>query len=91
MWKDNRALDYWECVGDDLDVKDVKTFVELAELASDGTAVFAWAMFESREHRDACDEKIVADCRLSDIYHPNKPPFDNKRMVFEGFLELVHR
>ena len=91
VWKDHGALDYWECVGDDLETKDMKSFLELAGAGQDETVIFAWAMFESREHRDACNEKIMADPRLGEMYNPNEKIFDNKRMAFGGFKELVHR
>jgi len=91
VWKDNGALDYWECVGDDLEIPEMKSFLELAGAGPDETVIFAWAMFESREHRDACNEKIVADPRLNEMYDPNNLPFDSKRMAFGGFRELVHR
>lgn len=91
VWKDHGALDYWECVGDDLDVPEMLTFLKLAGAAEDETVVFAWAMFESREHRDACNAKIMADPRLDGMHDPNNMPFDMKRMAFGGFKELVHR
>jgi len=91
VWKDHGALDYWECVGDDLAGENVKTFLELTGAAPDETVIFAWVMYESREHRDACNEKIMADPRLEGMYVPEQLPFDNKRMSFGGFRELVHR
>jgi uncharacterized protein YbaA (DUF1428 family) len=92
VWKDHGALDYWECVGDDLQHGEtVKSFLELAGAAEDETVIFAWAMFESREHRDACNATIMADPRLEGMYEPDKLPFDSKRMAFGGFRELVHR
>ena len=91
VWKDHGALDYWDCVGDDLEIENVKSFRELAGAGPDETVIFAWPMFESREHRDACNAKIMADPRLNDMYDPNNLPFDGKRMSMGGFRELVHR
>jgi uncharacterized protein YbaA (DUF1428 family) len=48
IWKEYGALDYWECVGDDLDVKDLVAFPQPAQAGPDETVVFAWVVFESR-------------------------------------------
>ena len=90
VWKEYGALDYWECVGDDLDVKDMVSFPQLAQAGPDETVVFAWVVFESREHRDLANEKIMADPRLKEMMDRDKPIFDYKRMAYGGFKELVH-
>lgn len=90
VWKEYGALDYWECVGDDLGVKDMVSFSHLAQAGPDETVVFAWVVFESREHRDQANEKIMADPRLKEMMEADKPIFDYKRMAYGGFRELVH-
>jgi len=90
VWKEHGALDYWECVGDDLGVTDMVSFPQLAQAGPDETVVFAWVVFESREQRDRANEKIMADPRLKDMMDPDKPIFDYKRMAYGGFRELVH-
>lgn len=90
VWKEYGALDYWECVGDDLAVQDMVSFSQLAQAGPDETVVFAWVVFESREQRDRANEKIMADPRLKEMMDPNKPIFDYKRMAYGGFRELVH-
>jgi uncharacterized protein YbaA (DUF1428 family) len=90
VWKDHGALDYWECVGDDLDVKDMVSFRQLTQAGPDETVVFAWVVFESREHRDRANERIMADPRLQEMVEKDKPIFDYKRMAYGGFKELVH-
>lgn len=88
IWKEYGALDYWECVGDDLDVKDLVTFAQLVQAGPDETVVFAWVVFESREQRDLANAKIAADPRLGALAGDN-PPFDMTRMAFGGFKVLV--
>ncbi len=93
VWKDHGALDYWECVGDDLDAKQEDgptTFTRLAGASDDETVVFAWVVFESKAKRDEANEKIMADPRLKDMVDPNNPIFDYKRMAYGGFQQLVH-
>lgn len=88
IWKEYGALDYWECIGDDLDVKGLMTFPELTKAGPDETVVFAWVVFASREDRDAANAKIMADPRLSAMAGDN-PPFDMQRMATGGFRVLV--
>ena len=90
VWKEHGALDYWECVGDDLGVTDMVSFPQLAQAGPDETVVFAWVVFESREQRDRANEKIMADPRLKEMMDADKPTFDYKRMAYGGFRELVH-
>jgi uncharacterized protein YbaA (DUF1428 family) len=90
VWKDHGALDYWECVGDDLHVEGMVPFPQIIQAGPDETVVFAWVVFESREHRDKANEKIMNDPRLNEMMDPANPVFDYKRMAFGGFNVLVH-
>jgi len=90
VWKEHGALDYWECVGDDLNTEGMVSFTQLANTGPDETVIFAWVVFESREHRGRANEKIMADPRLKEMMDANRPIFDYKRMAFGGFKELVH-
>jgi uncharacterized protein YbaA (DUF1428 family) len=60
IWREHGALEYRECVGDDLDVKDQVPFPRIIESKPDETVVFAWIVFESREHRDEVNAKVMA-------------------------------
>ena len=51
--------------------------------------VFSWIVFNSREERDAINEKVMADPRLEDMMDPTNMPFDGARMFFGGFKTLV--
>ena len=91
VWKDHGALEYWECVGDDLDTECSRTFTDMTNAADDETVIFAWVVYESREARDAANEKIVADPRMAEIMDPENSIFDVRRMAHGGFRELVRR
>jgi uncharacterized protein YbaA (DUF1428 family) len=90
IWKEHGALDYWECVGDDMDVKDTMSFPQLANVKPDETVMFSWAVFESREARDAANAKIFSDARIKEMMEESNQIFDCKRMAYGGFKQLVH-
>lgn len=91
IWKEHGALEYWECVADDLDVKDMVSFRQSANAGPDDTVVFAWVVFKSREHRDEVNAKIMADSRLAEMCDPANPPFDCTKMAYGGFKTLVRK
>ncbi len=89
IWKEHGALEYIEAVGDDLDIKDMVPFTSLAGTSPEETVVFAYIVFESREHRDAVNAKVFADPRLHELFDPENPLMDCKRMAWGGFRTIV--
>jgi uncharacterized protein YbaA (DUF1428 family) len=87
IWREHGALDYRECVGDDLAVKFGLPFTRLVKPKSAETVVFSWVVFKSRAHRDKVNAKVMADKRLQKM--PKTMPFDVKRMTYGGFKTLV--
>jgi uncharacterized protein YbaA (DUF1428 family) len=90
IWKEHGALDYWECVGDDMQPEGTLSFTQLADVTPDETVIFSWVVFASREARDAANAKIFADPRMSEMMDASNPIFDFKRMAYGGFKQLVH-
>lgn len=90
IWKEHGALDYWECIGDDLETKDMVSFRNAADAGEDETVVFSWIVFASREHRDEVNAAVMADPRIKEMMGQDTEPFDCKRMAYGGFRELVH-
>lgn len=90
VWKEHGALEYWECVGDDIadTLGGTLSFLQMAGAKDGETVMFSWAVFESREARDAANEKIMADPRIKDMMG-NNVPFDYTRMACGGFKPLV--
>jgi uncharacterized protein YbaA (DUF1428 family) len=88
VWKDHGALDYRECVGDDLKVKMGLPFPKLARTKAGETVVFSYIVYKSRAHRDRVNAKVMKDKRLFDGM-PKEMPFDMKRMAYGGFKTLV--
>ena len=89
VWKDHGALEYKECVGDDLNVKWGIPFPRLAKTKPGETVVFAYIVYKSRAHRDRINAKVMKDPRLAKMMDPKDMPFDCKRMTFGGFKVIV--
>ena len=89
IWRDHGALEYRECVGDDLKVKMGVPFPRTVKLKLGETVVFAWIVFKSRAHRDRVNAKVMKDPRIASMCDPKNMPFDVKRMVYGGFKVLV--
>lgn len=89
VWRDHGALEYRECVGDDLNVKGTKTFPQQIKPKAGETVLFSWIVYKSRAHRDRVNAKVMKDPRLAKMMDPKAMPFDGKRMVYGGFKTLV--
>jgi uncharacterized protein YbaA (DUF1428 family) len=91
VWRKHGALEYFECVGDDLNPKWAGIKFPRTVRATPGeTVVFSFIVFKSRAHRDRVNTKVMKDPFMSDPAYKDKPmPFDMKRMVYGGFKVLV--
>ena len=87
MWRKHGALDYKECVGDDLKVKWGTPFSRMMKLKPGETVVFSYIVFKSRAHRDRVNAMVMKD--MANIGAPKDMPFEVKRMVYGGFKVLV--
>ena len=89
LWKEHGALDFVECVADDVKPGKVTSFPQSVKLKAGETVVFSWIVFKSRAHRDRVNKKVMADPRLTGMMDPKAMPFDAKRMIYGGFGVLV--
>ena len=89
IWREHGALEYRECVGDDLKVKWGVPFLKTIKAKPSETVVFSWIVFKSRAHRDSVNAKVMKDPRLAKMMESEPMPFDTKRMVYGGFKVLV--
>lgn len=89
IWREHGALEFRECVGDDLNVKPGVPFPRRIKLKGGETVIFSWITFKSRAHRDRVNAKVMKDARLATMMEPKAMPFDVKRMVYGGFKVLV--
>lgn len=88
IWMEHGALDYKECVGEDLQTKFGLPFKKSMTLKPGETVVFSYIVFKSRAHRDKVNAKVIKDPRIAKLV-PKVMPFDMKRMVYGGFTTLV--
>lgn len=89
IWREHGALEYRECVGDDLGVEWGIPFPKQMKLKPGETVVFAYVVFKSRAHRDRVNAKVMKDPRLAASCDPKNMPFDCRRMVYGGFKTIV--
>jgi uncharacterized protein YbaA (DUF1428 family) len=89
VWREHGALEYVECVADDVDAGKVTSFPRSVKLKPDEVVVFSWIAYKTRAQRDRILKKVMADPRLADMMDPKDMPFDGKRMFWGGFKTLV--
>ena len=89
LWMEHCALDYKECLADDVEVGEVTSFPRSVKLEDEETVVFAWISYESRAHRDEVNAKVMEDERMKALMDPSGEIADYKRMVYGGFEVLV--
>jgi uncharacterized protein YbaA (DUF1428 family) len=89
VWRDHGALEYIECVADDVKSGKHTSFPQSVKLKPGETVVFAYIVFKSRAHRDRVNAKVMKDPRLANMMDPKALPFDGKRMFWGGFKTLV--
>lgn len=89
IWKEHGALEYIECVADDVKPGKLVSFPQSVKLKPGETVVFSWVVFKSRAHRDRVNKKIMSDPRLAAMIGPDGVPFDSKRMIYGGFKTMV--
>jgi uncharacterized protein YbaA (DUF1428 family) len=87
VWRDHGALEYRECVAEDVKPGKLTSFPQSVDLKRGETVVFSWIVYRSRAHRDRVNAKVMEDPRLADM--EEDMPFDLKRMVFGGFDVIV--
>jgi uncharacterized protein YbaA (DUF1428 family) len=89
LWMEYGALEYEECVADDVKPGKVTSFPQAVQLKDDETVVFSWITYRSREDRDRINAKVMEDPRAKELMDPKKLPFDGKRMFWGGFRSVV--
>lgn len=89
IWREHGALEYVECLGDDVSPGKLTSFPQAVKLKDGETVVFSWIVYKSRRERDRINKKVMADPRLADMMDPRQLPFDGKRMFWGGFKVLV--
>ena len=89
VWREHGALDYRECLAEDVKPGKWTSFPQSVKLKPNETVVFSWITYKSRKHRDRVNAKCMKDPRLTGMMDPKKLPFDGRRMIWGGFTTLV--
>ncbi len=89
VWKDHGALEYVECVADDVQKGKWTSFPRSVKLKRGETVIFSYIVYKSRADRDRIMKKVMTDKRLANMMDPKKMPFDGKRMIWGGFKTKI--
>lgn len=93
-WMKHGALDYYECRGDDMKPQEMgdektRTFGDMTGAGPDETVWFSFIVFESKEHRDEVNAKVMEEMSQQAPPEDGAMPFDMKRMAYGGFVAEV--
>ncbi len=83
------ALEYKECVADDVKVGKRTSFPRSFKRKPGETVVFSYIAHKSRAQRDRVLAQVMKDPRLAKMMEPKATPFDAKQMIYSGFKVMV--
>ena len=89
VWRDHGALEYVECVADDVKPGKHTSFPQSVKLKPGETVIFAYIVYKSRAQRERVNAKVMKDPRLAKMMDPKAMPFDGKRMFWGGFNAMI--
>jgi uncharacterized protein YbaA (DUF1428 family) len=89
VWREHGALEYRECVADDVKWGKRTSFPRSVKQKGNETVWFSFIVYKSRKDRDRVLAKVMKDKRLAAMMDPKRMPFDAKRMIFGGFKVVV--
>jgi uncharacterized protein YbaA (DUF1428 family) len=89
VWREHGALDYVECIADDVKPGKHTSFPQSVKLKPGEAVWFSYIVYKSRRHRDSVLKKVMSDPRLAKMMDPKAMPFDGKRMFWGGFKVMV--
>ena len=89
VWRDHGALEFRECVADDVTWGKRTSFLRAVKQKSGETVFFSYIVYKSRTDRDRVNKKAMKDKRVASMMDPKSLPFDAKRMIWGGFKVVV--
>lgn len=87
IWMEHGALEYYECLADDVKKGKWTSFPRSVKLKPSETVFYSWIVYKSKKHRDQVMKKVMSDPRLK--MEMDNMPFDGKRMIWGGFKTMV--
>jgi uncharacterized protein YbaA (DUF1428 family) len=89
VWREHGALEYIECIADDVKPGRYTSFPQAVKLKPDEVVWFSWIVFKSRRDRDRVNARVMKDPRLASMMDPKAMPFDGKSLIYGGFKAMV--
>ena len=89
VWIELGALEYVECVAEDVKKGKVTSFPQALQLKRGEVAGFSWIIYKSRKDRDRINQLVMEDPRMQEFKDMKKMPFDTQRMFWGGFSPIV--
>lgn len=90
IWKEYGALEYVECVADDVKRGKHTSFPQSVKLKPGEIVVFSYIVYKSRAQRVSVNKKVMQDPRIKKMCNPKTLPFDGKRMFWGGFKSIIN-
>jgi uncharacterized protein YbaA (DUF1428 family) len=91
IWSEYGALEYRECIANDVKPGKHTSFPRSVKLKGDETVWFSWIVYKSRKHRDKVNAAVMKDPRMLKYMKPGAMPFDGKRLIYGGFEIVVSK
>ena len=89
IWIEHGAIEYVECMGDDVEAGKVTSFPQSVKLKKGEVVFFSWVTYKSKGDRDKVMKKVMTDPRLEKFMTTQQMPFDGMRMFWGGFKPVV--
>ena len=89
VWREHGALQYVECLADDVKKGKWTSFPRSVKLKPSETVVFSFIVYKSRKDRDRVNKLVMSDPRLTGMANGTVMPFDGKRMIYGGFKTFL--
>jgi uncharacterized protein YbaA (DUF1428 family) len=89
IWREHGALEFRECVADDVKWGKRTSFPRSVKLKPGETVMFSFIVYKSKAERNRVNAKVMKDKRLASMMDPKAMPFDAKRMIYGGFKVMV--
>ena len=89
VWRDHGALEFRECVADDVKWGKRTSFPRSVKRKPNETVMFSYIVYKSRGDRDRVLKKVMKDKRLAKMMDVKTLPFDARRMIYGGFKVIV--
>lgn len=87
-WMKCGALEYRECMADDLNPRAKLGFPRGVNLKKGEVVFFSWIVFKSKADRNRINKKVLALPEFVNM-DPKDMPVDMKRMLYGGFRAVV--